>query len=723
VIALTASSAAGINNGAGFRVDDLGRAIRVLQNCWSVSGFNALTSGGAGFHVGDTITPAGGTPIVINNVPQTAQFTVTAVSGGVITGIDITNYGAYLVPPPTNVTQGATNGNGTGATGTLSYAQVGTPLWHPGTLTTIADATHATATMGTLVLDAVGTTAQAQFLSNAAIGTWRLGAWCPFQGFPGCGGLFQSRLVAGGVPGQSKRLFGSEAGGPSRFGSFAPSLATGQVIDSNAITVDLDDDQGDTTSWLSGAGSAQIPQLAVGAGDAEFILQGGAGNILTPTNLQAYRETRYGTAPIAPLRLGKYLLFPDRSLRRLRQWFYLFYAGGYVGPEAAPFGRHLLLAGIKQLAEAQTPHPTIWVLTNDGQLAGLTFVTDEKDQNNTVAAWHSHQLGGSYYGGPPIIDSFCVLPAEDGSYDRLRLCVLRTMPDRTPVRSLEYWTPYFRATTRLAPPVLDQAVFLDMAVSSALTLPNATCTLLFNPITDPQTGEMRTLPQRGDTVEVAFSVAVAAADDATIGTVLRINGGTFRTIQFINTGLIETECLDPPASLGPAFANGWSYTRRASSFTGFAALNGFTVSILADGQPYSGLVVTGGTITLPAGATPASYITAGLPYLGELETLDLDLPAIDGTSQMKEGDIDTLYVRLFDTLGGTFGLADYPSDPIEIAFDEAGWPPPLVTDDLRLPMPGGSSQHRRVRIRQTQPWPMTVSALVVKGGTQEARPK
>jgi hypothetical protein len=70
-----------------------------------------IVSGGSGYTVNDVITVSGGTFI------SQAQFTVTSVSAGVITGLSQISPGSYTVMPP--AASGVTGGTGTGATVTL----------------------------------------------------------------------------------------------------------------------------------------------------------------------------------------------------------------------------------------------------------------------------------------------------------------------------------------------------------------------------------------------------------------------------------------------------------------------------------------------------------------------------------------------------------------------------------------------------------------------------
>lgn len=71
-----------------------------------------VAGGGSGYAVNDLITPVGGT------AGEVAQFKVTSVSSGAITGLQIINAGHYTVMPSNPVS--VTGGTGIGATLTLT---------------------------------------------------------------------------------------------------------------------------------------------------------------------------------------------------------------------------------------------------------------------------------------------------------------------------------------------------------------------------------------------------------------------------------------------------------------------------------------------------------------------------------------------------------------------------------------------------------------------------
>jgi len=73
-----------------------------------------IQSGGSGYTNGDVLTVVGGTPVSVG-----ATYTVTAVSGGVITAVTPLNFATYTVLPTSPVS--VTGGTGSGATLNLTY--------------------------------------------------------------------------------------------------------------------------------------------------------------------------------------------------------------------------------------------------------------------------------------------------------------------------------------------------------------------------------------------------------------------------------------------------------------------------------------------------------------------------------------------------------------------------------------------------------------------------
>jgi hypothetical protein len=116
----------------------------------------------------------------------------------------------------------------------------------------------------------------------------------------------------------------------------------------------------------------------------------------------------------------------------------------------------------------------------------------------------------------------------------------------------------------------------------------------------------------------------------------------------------------------------------------------------------------------------ASTAVIGLGYLSNMQTERLELQGGSvSTVQTKRKRLHEVSVRVWRTLGGKAGpsagnleslIFRSTADPMDSA-------PPLKDDDVRLSWPGGYETEGRIYIRQDQPLPMTILAIVAEGWT------
>lgn len=188
-----------------------------------------------------------------------------------------------------------------------------------------------------------------------------------------------------------------------------------------------------------------------------------------------------------------------------------------------------------------------------------------------------------------------------------------------------------------------------------------------------------------------------------------INGTTKRYIEYL-----EHEYRDGDLQSSAFYVDaGLTYSGTAAkTISGLNHLEGQTVSVLANGAAHPDVVVTSGTITLQVSATVAQI---GLGYISDLQTNRIEAGAGDGgTSQGKTKRITKLVVRFYNTLGAKFGPNSSMLD--EIQFRSSANPmdnaPPLFTGDKLVEWPNGYDFDGYILIRQYQPLPMTVVALM-----------
>lgn len=140
-------------------------------------------------------------------------------------------------------------------------------------------------------------------------------------------------------------------------------------------------------------------------------------------------------------------------------------------------------------------------------------------------------------------------------------------------------------------------------------------------------------------------------------------------------------------------------------------LEGKTVSALADGNVVSGLVVTGGKVTLP---DAASVVTVGLPFTAVIQTLPLAIDGRSGVTLAKKQTAGKCIVRLIDSRGVKAGPS---SGRLEVLrsrqYELPGQVNALKTGMFEVTMPPEINDGVQVWVQSDDPLPMTVTGVMV----------
>ncbi|HEY2068279.1 MAG TPA: hypothetical protein VGG48_01895 [Rhizomicrobium sp.] len=525
---------------------------------------------------------------------------------------------------------------------------------------------------------------------------WALGKWSATTGHPYIPTFWQQRLAHLGTDNQPSA---AEASSSSDFTNFAPTAADGTVLATNALSWVISDDQVNAIRWSTAAGSSVAMQLGIGTTGGEQIMQPATNSLaLSQTNVQVYPETRIGSAPNVPaIRIGKSVLFANRSGRKVLDWIWQWAINGYLAVDRTVDAEHITrpvpatLQGIITQAYQQQPYGIDWCVLGDGNLIGLTYLPEQQ-----VQAWHRHTLGGAYYGGHPIVESIDTIPSPDGSYDELWASVLRTVAG-VPTRTTEVMARFFDGQPQ------EEAFFVDCGIRSSLVQPAATL-----------------LPAGMAGDGVLFSADADVFDADSVGAMLRVNNGVAVITAVADARNVTADYLSPATSTRPLVSGAWSCTPQYQSFGGIPELNGATVQILGDGADFGTQTVVNGGVALDG---EASYATLGLPI--EYETVTMPWAparALPAPATGKAKIIDHLYLRLHETLGCDFGQLVTDEGTGEIfpkmeslqtrsAGDIMGQAPPLYSGIQRLPMPSSFDLEGQIRIAGSGPYPCTVLGI------------
>lgn len=258
--------------------------------------------------------------------------------------------------------------------------------------------------------------------------SWRMGLLSDTTGYSRAGTFFGDRLVIGGCPYRESRWDASYAGD---YVNFQESSTAGATTDANSITYTLTSEESQQIRWLKNVANG----FAIGTFEGEWLARPSVNEeAMTPTNRDAKQSSDYGSEAIEAVKVGAAVMAVQKYGRRVREIVYSFADNKLVAGDATILAEHITKAatvdesGLVELAYQKERIPIVWAPRKDGVLLGMTYSQDEK-----VGAWHRHMLGGYSDAGHTTatkVESVCVIPAGDGSYEELWMVVQRYVNGR-----------------------------------------------------------------------------------------------------------------------------------------------------------------------------------------------------------------------------------------------------------------------------------------------------
>jgi len=425
--------------------------------------------------------------------------------------------------------------------------------------------------------------------------------------------------------------------------------------------------------------------------DAGVILIGGdASGIIKPSAVNFLQVSDFGCNYVKPVAIGGNIVYVDLFGSTIR----------FISPndiesdlsaqegDLTVYSSHLFRGKtITELAWRKSPTSILWATRSDGVLLGLTYMPEHQ-----LFGWHRHDTDGEF-------ESLVSVPFNGRSI--LYAVVKRTINGAT-ARYIEKIAPNREEIDDAA-----DAAIMDSHLSYDGTNEDTTLTMTLTGASLVSSSAYFTASEVGN--------AIVIEDAAGIKVKCVI-------ISFVSsTQVTVTPTSAVPASLQATATAIWG--RAVDTFTGLFHLEGENVSVLADGivlhnPNRSDLVtktVTNGTISF---ATTYVKIHVGLPFLSDVEPLDLDNPQGETLADKKKL-VGSVGVQVEDTRGLYAGKADpgdadpdSEMDSMNIVGSSAA---ALFTGTKEVVIKSNWNNNGRVFLRQIDPLPFSILSILPKG--------
>lgn len=359
------SSIADVNGGAGLKSTDVGRLIRLQYQ-------PPVWASGTAYTVGQSVTFNGVFyTCIVSNTGNEPDITV----------------GYWSVNP--NAAQ-----------------------WSAGQITTVSSASGFGFTVYGTPFPTSG---------SPVVPLFQLGVYSNTTGWPTCGVYYQGRVwFAGAIPNRidassSNGLYVDTNGQP--YINFSPTGPAGTVADSNGISYVFNCEDVNPIFWVV----ANSTGIVCGTQAGEWVIAAPTAGPITPTNISANRNTKYGCANVEPEHTDLTISFVHRYSQKMLEYFPDVFSGRYTAPNLSQYAKHLTTPGIAEIRYQRELLPVTWARCNNGALLGCTYKRTSlfSSQGPEFTAWHRHDLGSGR-----TVQSMAVGPSVDGTIDTLFMTTL-----------------------------------------------------------------------------------------------------------------------------------------------------------------------------------------------------------------------------------------------------------------------------------------------------------
>ncbi len=521
--------------------------------------------------------------------------------------------------------------------------------------------------------------------------------------FPSVCGHFQERLMLANTPAKPNGIRGSQKGFFRNFGQHFP------IEDDDAINFAIPGTQVNEIRHL-----VDLRNLVILTSNGEYVGTGADGGPLTPASKKITQQSANGSSKLRPVLANGSLLYVQARGKSILDLFPDELAvEGYKGGDLTIFCDKLFRGReIVDWAYQQIPDSVVWSILDDGSIAGLTYIREQQ-----IIGFHQHDTLGEF-------KNVCVIP--EGSEDVPYFAVEREINGET----VTYIERMASRTEDEDHP--ERNVFVD-------------CGGTYN---GWNTSDSHTMTASGsgwteaDFITMTSSTAFFTAAD--VGNMIFLKSVTeeedgseteefvrFLVTAYTNATVVTVQPDRPvPETMQDAAITDWA---RAVDQVSAPHLVGQNVSIQADAfveanpnNPGYSAVVTvdeDGVVSLPEGSTPKAVIHVGLPYVSDVETLDLD--TAQGETLMTKKKLVTSVAVFVESSRGIWAGEEEPATDALLtnlsefrprqstqSYDD---PPERLTGVKEVAIKARWNEGGRVFLRQTDPVQMSILAIVPQG--------
>jgi hypothetical protein len=543
--------------------------------------------------------------------------------------------------------------------------------------------------------------------------------------YPSCVSYIQQRRVFGNTNNNPEGVWGSRIG---QHRCYAPN---NPIQDADAFKFTVAGRQANEVRHLLDVGGMVIVTSA-----GEHAALGNEAGVVTPfaINLKQYGASG-ASESVRPVEVGETVLYAQARQSIVRDLLFQVERDGYRGNDLTHFATHLLKGRtVVDMAYQENPNPIVWILRDDGVLLGLTYVRELN-----MVAWHRHdtRMSAGLASHAKIV-SVCSVPegTEDAVYlivnsrggnsvtshiERMTSRTLGPRKERVTFGTAYNWTGIRELV------LLDDSLSYDGRVDAS-----SDPTMTLSGGTDWDSDEELTLTASGayfDSDDVGNEIHLYDTGEFIVGEFLEYEIEDvirLSIVEYTSSTVVKVKAnRTVPSDFRDNAMRYWAYA--VDEVTGLWHLEGLSVAVFADGHvvanPFNGggLTVTNGAVTLPK---HYAVVHVGLPYLSDVETLDIDTPNGETLSNKKMA-ISEVTLSVEDSRGLWAGPTA-PSDDTEDATEgliefklrnEEGYDDPaaLVTDKVAVKIESHWNSNGRVFIRQVDPVPMAILSIAPSG--------